>query len=136
MPSLSTLLALKQQAVGAADVYGVFTRGEEVGLLGSILVAQQRLLPLQTMVVSVESSRTLPGAEIGKGPVIRVGDFRRTFNHEVESYLLAAWEALRNDDPQTKSATPAPQRRHLRGHCLQPVGVSRHRGRAAPGQLP
>ena len=98
---LSTLLALKDSGI-VADVYCVFTRGEEVGLLGSVLVAQHRLLPLETMVVSVESSRTLPGAEMGKGPVIRVGDFRRTFHHEAEEYLLAAWEALRQEDAHVK----------------------------------
>ena len=129
--TLSTLLALKQRAVVAADVYGVFTRGEEVGLLGSILVAQQRLLPPQTLVVSVESSRTLPGAEIGKGPVIRVGDFRRTFNHEAESYLLAAWDALRNDDPQTQV-----QRQLLSGGTCEATAFSLSGYRATGVALP
>ena len=84
------------------DVYGVFTRAEEVGLLGAILVARQRLLPGNTVVVSVESSRALPGAAVGGGPVIRVGDFRRTFHHEAEAFLLAGWEALRRSDPDVK----------------------------------
>ena len=42
------------------DVYGVFTRAEEVGLVGARLLAEAGTLPLDTLVVSLESSRTLP----------------------------------------------------------------------------
>jgi len=76
------------------DVYGVFTRAEEVGLMGARLLAESGLLPKQTLVVSLESSRTLPGAEQGSGPVIRVGDAGMTFNADAESVLLKARETL------------------------------------------
>lgn len=80
------------------DLTGVFTRAEEVGLVGAVLVAQQRLLPLETVVVSAESSRQLSGAQQGAGPVIRVGDARRTFNADAEALLLAGSDALRQAD--------------------------------------
>ncbi|MBI2886138.1 MAG: hypothetical protein HYY02_02900 [Chloroflexi bacterium] len=99
--TLATLFELQRRETDG-DVYLVFTRAEEVGLLGALLVAQQGLLPPNTLVVSVESSRTLPGAEIGGGPVIRVGDVRRTFHPEAEAYLQAGWEALRLSDPGAK----------------------------------
>ena len=76
------------------DVYGVFTRAEEVGLVGARLLAEAGTLPLDTLVVSLESSRTLPGAEIGNGPVIRAGDAGSTFNHDAESALIRAREVL------------------------------------------
>ncbi len=76
------------------DVYGVFTRAEEVGLVGARLLAEARTLPLDTLMVSLESSRTLPGAEIGGGPVIRVGDAGSTFNSDAESALIRAREVL------------------------------------------
>lgn len=76
------------------DVYGVFTRAEEVGLVGARLLAEARTLPLDTLVVSLESSRTLPGAEIGSGPVIRVGDAGSTFNNDAEAPLIRAREIL------------------------------------------
>ena len=63
------------------DVYGVFTRAEEVGLVGARLLAEANTLPKNTLVVSLESSRSLPGAEIGGGPVIRVGDAAFTVFH-------------------------------------------------------
>ena len=78
----------------SGDVYGVFTRAEEVGLVGARLLAEAGTLPRETLVVSLESSRTLPGAEIGSGPVIRVGDAGFTFNADAESALNRARETL------------------------------------------
>ena len=75
-------------------VYGVFTRAEEVGLVGAALVAADRRLPLETIVISLECSRALPGAELGLGPVIRVGDRSGSFHPDGESLLLAALDAL------------------------------------------
>jgi endoglucanase len=56
---------------------GLLTRAEEVGFIGAIghfelgwLKGARREL----VFVSLETSRTLPGAEIGKGPVVRQGD--------------------------------------------------------------
>jgi putative aminopeptidase FrvX len=61
---------------------GLLTRAEEVGFIG--LLEHLKLGYLQPspkkgrkreiVCVSLETSRTLPGAEIGKGPVVRLGD--------------------------------------------------------------
>ena len=75
-------------------VYGLFTRAEEVGLVGARLAAADGVLPHDTIVISVESSRTLPGAEIGRGPVIRVGDASTTFDAGAEAYLATARDRL------------------------------------------
>ena len=80
------------------DVYGVFTRAEEVGLVGARAMAEAGTLPQDALVVSLESSRTLPGAEIGGGPVIRVGDAGSTFDAEAESALIKARETLQARD--------------------------------------
>ena len=90
-------LAMLSVLVGeqpSGDVYGVFTRAEEVGLVGARLLAEAGTLPSDTLVVSLESSRTLPGAEIGNGPVIRVGDAGFTFNADAEAPLIRARETL------------------------------------------
>lgn len=62
---------------------GLLTRAEEVGFVGAIehfrlgwLVPRQR----PVVVVSLETSRTLPGAHIGQGPVVRLGDRRTVFD--------------------------------------------------------
>lgn len=95
----ATLGALRWAAAApaAGTVYGLFTRAEEDGLVGARLAAAEGLLPHNTTVVSVESSHALPGAEIGKGPVIRVGDRTTTFDRGAEAYLQTAAERLRRD---------------------------------------
>jgi putative aminopeptidase FrvX len=61
----------------------LFSRAEEVGFLGTI--AHLELGWLKTarrpiVAVSLETSRTLPGADIGKGPVVRLGDRNGVFD--------------------------------------------------------
>jgi endoglucanase len=90
---LAALSVLKEEGA-PGDVYGVFTRAEEVGLVGARLIGEARTLPQGTLVVSLESSRTLPGAEVGSGPVIRVGDAGFTFNADAEAVLVKARETL------------------------------------------
>ena len=93
----ASILAALAQLSGQpplGDVYGVFTRAEEIGLMGARLLAESGRLPPDTLVVSLEASRTLPGAEQGSGPVIRVGDAGMTFSADAESVLLRARETL------------------------------------------
>ena len=84
------------------SVYGLFTRAEEVGLIGARLVAENGLIPKNTVIVSVETSSALPGAEIGEGVVIRTGDRATTFDYAAEVYLSAAVEKIRSSDPEFK----------------------------------
>ncbi|MCH7620524.1 MAG: M28 family peptidase, partial [Chloroflexi bacterium] len=94
--SILTALSILSREETAVDVYGVFTRAEEVGLVGARLLAEANTLPRDTLVVSLESSRSLPGAEIGGGPVIRVGDAAFTFSAEAETVLTKAREILQD----------------------------------------
>ncbi|MDG0865550.1 M20/M25/M40 family metallo-hydrolase [Candidatus Lucifugimonas marina] len=81
------------------SVYGLFTRAEEVGLVGARIAAEQELLPKNTIIVSVETSSVLPGAEIGDGVVIRTGDRAATFDYEAEAYLGEAVQRIKSADP-------------------------------------
>jgi endoglucanase len=66
-----------------APFIGLLTRGEEVGFVGAVAhfelgwLARARR-PL--VCVSLEASRNLPGARPGKGPIVRLGDRRTTFD--------------------------------------------------------
>jgi endoglucanase len=73
------------------DVYGVFTRAEEVGLIGARIMAQEHSLPLDCLVVS-----------LGSGPVIRVGDVTFTFSAEAEQVLHVAQQTLVAENPAYK----------------------------------
>ncbi len=92
LSAMARLVRSGQQPEG--DVFALFTRAEEVGLVGARLAAEGSLLPAATLIISAESSRTLPGAEQGRGPVIRVGDAGSTFDADAESVLVRAREAL------------------------------------------
>jgi putative aminopeptidase FrvX len=78
---------------------GALTRAEEVGLFGATLLAQARTLPADALVISLEASRELPGAKIGEGPVVRVGDRTSTFSPAGEALLGAAAARLARREP-------------------------------------
>ncbi len=84
------------------DIGGLFTRAEEAGLLGATLAARDRLLPPGTLFISVEASRALPGAELGGGAVIRVGDLASAFHPRGDALLRAARERLAEDAPEVR----------------------------------
>lgn len=62
---------------------GLLTRAEEVGFIGAIAhfeLGWLKSAKRQIVCLSLETSRTLPKAEIGKGPVVRLGDRRTVFS--------------------------------------------------------
>lgn len=77
-----------------ADLWGVFTRAEEVGLLGAGGIVRARTVPRGVPIVVLETSKALPGAEIGGGPVIRVGDAMSVFDPRIEYAIHGAAREL------------------------------------------
>ncbi len=75
---------------GRLNVHALLTRAEEIGFVGSLGAARDGRVPKGAWVINVEASKALPGVEIGGGPVIRVGDRRRTFDAAAEGLLLTA----------------------------------------------
>jgi endoglucanase len=70
---------------------GLLTRAEEVGFIGAIGHFQLEWLKKARrpiLCISLETSRTLPGAEIGKGPIIRLGD-KFTVFHSGSLHVLS-----------------------------------------------
>lgn len=62
---------------------GLLTRGEEVGFVGAIAHFELGWLHAvrdRVVAISLETSRTLPNARIGHGPIIRLGDRRTVFD--------------------------------------------------------
>lgn len=62
---------------------GLLTRAEEVGFIGTLGHLTEyfsKPTPAPITVISLETSRTLPGADIGKGPVVRLGDRSTVFH--------------------------------------------------------
>ncbi len=94
---LATLDRLGRQGA-EADLYGVFTRAEEVGLLGAAGLVETRPLPARAPVIVLEASKALPGAEIGKGPIVRVGDRVSIFDPKVEYAIHSLAQSLQKKD--------------------------------------
>lgn len=78
-----------------APFLGLLTRGEEVGFIGAIGHLELGWLQRArrpVVVVSLETSRTLPQAHIGKGPVVRLGDRRTVFDPAYSQVLATVAE--------------------------------------------
>jgi putative aminopeptidase FrvX len=69
---------------------GIFTRAEEVGFWGAIQLARSGLLPKDITIVSLETSAPRGGAEIGRGPIVRVGDRLSIFDSGETARVMSA----------------------------------------------
>ncbi len=63
------------------------TRAEEAGFVGASAACLDGWVPARAAIVSVETSRALPGARLGDGVVIRVGDRSSVFTPSVTNHL-------------------------------------------------
>lgn len=73
--------------------FGVMlTRAEEVGLIGAIHAAKHRSIPDSARLLSIETSRELPNARIGDGPIIRIGDRATVFDHVLSNRVSKSAE--------------------------------------------
>lgn len=74
--------------------FGVMlTRAEEVGLIGAIHAAKHRTIPEGARLLSIETSRELPNAPIGGGPILRIGDRATVFDPDLSNRIARAADA-------------------------------------------
>jgi len=96
---LATLADLKR-ARADVRVIGVLSRAEEVGFIGALALAvtsrpadgkspgqAARTLPENALVISLETSRELPGVKMGQGVILRVGDKASIFDSAGTRFL-------------------------------------------------
>jgi endoglucanase len=96
---LATLIQL-DRIRSRAHVIGLFSRAEEVGFQGALTVADSKLLPRDSLIVSLETSKELPPAKMGKGVIIRVGDRASVFDPTATRYLTEVATELSARDPK------------------------------------
>lgn len=77
-----------EAANAPADCFGLFTRAEEVGFVGAIQLARSKNIPARATILSLETSAPRGSAEIGAGPIVRVGDKVSTFDGAATNWLL------------------------------------------------
>lgn len=92
---------------------GIFTRAEEGGFFGCIDLCRQmsaagaeaashdshhrRAAPAR--IIGLETSKRLPNAQQGDGPIVRVGDRKLVFNPAIAGWEVATAEKLAKEDP-------------------------------------
>lgn len=94
---LATMAELKQSGA-RVHVIGLLSRAEEVGFHGALAAASSGAgasLPRDALVISLETSRELPGVQIGQGVILRVGDRTSIFNPEATRFIGEAAADLR-----------------------------------------
>jgi len=74
----------------------VFSRAEEVGFVGCLAAINNRTLP-SVPFISLEASKELEGARMGKGPVLRLGDRTSLFDTGLSQALLVESQKLKKD---------------------------------------
>lgn len=84
--SMLALLERLSKKRARADVFCLFTRAEEVGFVGAIAAAKARTIPKKLPIIAIETSKTLPNAPIGAGPILRVGDKASVFTPAVTAF--------------------------------------------------
>lgn len=92
---LATMIELKRRRA-RVNVIGLISRAEEIGLLGAMAAAAGRRLPKNSLVISLETSRELPGVKMGQGVILRVGDRTSIFNSEAMRFLAEAAAGLKS----------------------------------------
>jgi putative aminopeptidase FrvX len=71
-----------------AHCLGLFTRAEEIGFWGAIQLARSGILPRDVTILSLETSAPRGGAEIGGGPIVRVGDRLSVFDSAATARVM------------------------------------------------
>jgi endoglucanase len=136
---LSALKDLKNRQINAR-VFGIFTRAEEQGFIGTLGMIHSGALSASTKIVSIETSKALPGVALGGGPVIRLGDRTSMFHHEMVFFMdYVAAELEKKDhtflyqrrvmEGGTCEATPYQLKGHVTGGIAVPLGNYHNQGR-------
>ena len=79
-------------------VLGIFTRAEEVGFIGTLGVLDSGILSPTIRIISLETSKALPGIRLGGGPVIRLGDRTSMFHHQMVLFMDYVARELKDKD--------------------------------------
>ena len=94
---LATMIELKR-ARARVHVIGVISRAEEIGFQGALTVADAKLLPKNSLVVSLETSKELPPTKMGRGVILRVGDRSSIFASDGMRFLGEVAAGLQEKD--------------------------------------
>ena len=81
-----------------ADVTALLTRAEEAGFIGCMAACRDRSVDDDALIVAIETSKAVPGARLGGGVVVRVGDAVRTYDPPLTGYVSSVAAGLAKRD--------------------------------------
>jgi putative aminopeptidase FrvX len=90
---LATMIELKRGR-SRVNVIGAISRAEEIGFRGALMLAMKSGIPKSSLVVSLETSKELPGVKMGRGVILRVGDRTSVFDSDGMRFLAETANAL------------------------------------------
>lgn len=99
---LTLLKQLKARGI-QTGVRAVFTRAEEQGFIGTLGMIRSGAIPPLTKIISVETSKALPGVVLGGGPVIRLGDRASMFDHRMVFFMDRVARELQKKERRFRS---------------------------------
>lgn len=120
--ALGALIDFKKKLKNNKNLIGpaaFFTRAEEVGFIGCLSLLRNKVIRKNLWIVSLEASKTLPGADIGQGPVLRLGDASSIFNPEFSMFLYQVAKQIKAKNPGFKF-----QRRLMDGGSCEATALS------------
>ena len=82
-----------------SEVWGLFTRAEEVGFYGTLEAIRQKTIPFNASVVSLECSKAFSNAPQGDGVIVRVGDRASIFDPTLTAALHATARDFKKKHP-------------------------------------
>lgn len=97
--ALAVLDEMSRARPRGANVWGYFTRAEEIGLFGALAGMRAKVIPRDARILSLETSRALPHARPGDGVIVRVGDARSLFDARLMGVVHREAVALAGEDP-------------------------------------
>lgn len=119
--NVATLLTLlqHQKHYRHSRLLCLFTRAEEIGMVGASEAVTSRFLPKSAPVIVLEASSAKAGhVRLGGGPILRVGDRQSTFSPDVDLWLQTAARSLTVQRALMAGGTCEATLYHSHGYCV------------------
>lgn len=113
------------------ELWGLFTRAEEIGFLGTLEAIRHKTIPKNACVLSLECSKAAGIAPQGEGVIVRVGDRASIFDPNLSEALRQAAEKVRKKIPGFKY-----QRKLMDGGSCEATAFCAHGFRASGLAVP
>lgn len=119
--NVATLLSLLQRERNKRrnGLLCLFTRAEEVGMVGASEAIASAFLPKSAPIIVLEASSAKAGhVRLGGGPILRVGDRQSTFSPDVDLWLQTAARKLTVQRALMAGGTCEATVYHAHGFCV------------------